>query len=221
MPASYQEELVGVFGHPVTENPTCVMQNAAFTAAGLPWRYLTIEVRSEQLAGAIAGLRAMNFRGINLTIPHKVAVMGLLDEVRPDAAMIGAVNTVRADGSGRLIGENTDGKGFLRGIREDAGMDPAGKNVVILGAGGAARAVAVELLLADVGALTIVNRSAVRGQQMVANLVKHFPGNAPRFVEWRGAQRVGREVDILINATSIGLYPDTSMPEVNLDEARS
>lgn len=221
MPTNYKQELVGVFGHPVAENPTCVMQNAAFDAAGLDWRYLTIEVRPEQLAAAIGGLRAMNFRGINLTIPHKVAVMALLDEVRPDAAMIGAVNTVRLDAAGRLIGENTDGKGFVRGIREDARFDPAGKNVVILGAGGAARAVAVELLLAGVGGLTIVNRTPARAQQMVANLVKHFPGKVPQFVEWRGRHHVGKEVDILINATSIGLYPDTSIPEVNLDDARA
>ena len=93
--------------------------------------------------------------------------------------------------------------------------------MVILCAGGAARAVAVELLLAGVGKMTVVNRGAARGQQMMGNLLQHFPAKAPRFTEWRGAQRVGKEVDILINATSIGLYPDTSMPEVNLDEARS
>ena len=97
----------------------------------------------------MAGLRALNFQGINLTIPHKVAILPLLDEIAPDAALIGAVNTVRRAGD-RLIGENTDGKGFLRSVREDAGVDPAGKHVIFLGAGGAARAMTVELALAGV-----------------------------------------------------------------------
>jgi len=220
MAANYKEELVGVFGHPVAENPTCVMQNAAFAAAGLNWRYLTIEVRPEQLPAAINGLRGMNFRGINCTIPHKVAVMSLLDEARPDAAMIGAVNTVRVDGRGRLIGENTDGKGFLRGIREDAGMDPAGKSVVILGAGGASRAIAVELALAGVRQIRIANRSVERGQAMVGDLVNRTKVNA-ELVPLVGRYRVGKDVDILINATSIGLYPDVeARPEVQLEEAR-
>ena len=142
-------ELVGVFGDPVDENPTGIMQEAAFAAAGLNWRYITLRVAAADLPAAVAGLRALNFQGINLTIPHKVAILSLLDEVAPDAALIGAVNTVRRAGD-RLIGENTDGKGFLRSIRDDAGVDPAGKRVVFLGAGGAARAMTVELALAGV-----------------------------------------------------------------------
>ena len=127
------------------------MQEAAFAAAGLNWRYITLRVAAADLPAAVAGLRAMNFQGINLTIPHKVAILSLLDEVAPDAALIGAVNTVRRAGD-RLIGENTDGKGFLRSIRDDAGIDPAGKRVVFLGAGGAARAMTVELALAGCAA---------------------------------------------------------------------
>ena len=140
-------ELVGVFGDPVDENPTGIMQEAAFAAAGLNWRYITLRVAAADLPAAVAGLRALNFQGINLTIPHKVAILSHLDEIAPDAALIGAVNTVRRAGD-RLIGENTDGKGFLRSVREDAGVDPAGKRVVFLGAGGAARAMTVELALA-------------------------------------------------------------------------
>src|SRR3982751_2323968 len=127
MASNYKADLVGVFGFPVAETPTCVMQEAAFAAAGINWRYLTVEVRPENLPDAIRGMKAMGFRGVNLTIPHKVAVMALLDEVQPDAAMIGAVNTVRVDAAGRLIGENTDGKGFLRSVRQDGGMDVRGK----------------------------------------------------------------------------------------------
>src|SRR5437868_6637181 len=99
------------------------MQEAAFQALGLNWRYLTVEVAPADLADAVRGARAFGMRGFNLTIPHKVAVMAHLDEIATAAAVIGAVNTVRRDGA-RLIGENTDGKGFLRGVRQDAGVEP-------------------------------------------------------------------------------------------------
>jgi hypothetical protein len=116
--ANYKSELVGVFGSPVAENPTIVMQEAGFRALGLNWRYLNIEVYPQELATAIQGLRAFNMQGINLTIPHKVEVLQYLDEVAPDAQLMGAVNTVRRDGD-RLIGENTDGKGFLQSLKLD------------------------------------------------------------------------------------------------------
>src|SRR5271157_2629092 len=126
MPTNFKAELTACFGQPVAENPTGVMQEAAFAALGLNWRYLTVEVPPAKLRDAILGVRAFGMRGINLTIPHKVAVMEYLDEIAPDAAVIGAVNTVRREGD-RLIGENTDGKGFLRGVRTDAGADPRNK----------------------------------------------------------------------------------------------
>ena len=128
---NYKAELVGVFGHPVAENPTVVMIEAAFRELGLNWRYLNLEVLPEDIEAAVQGLRAMQFQGINLTIPHKVEVLQYLDEVATDAKLMGAVNTVRRDGN-RLIGENTDGKGFLSSIREDAGLDPIGKRIVFL-----------------------------------------------------------------------------------------
>jgi shikimate dehydrogenase len=219
MATDYRFELVGVFGHPVAENPTCVMQEAAFEALGLRWRYLTIDVEQQALPDAIRGIRALGMRGINLTIPHKVAVIPLLDEVSPDAAMIGAVNTVRRQGS-RLIGENTDGKGFLRGVREEAGIDLAGMHVVVLGAGGAARAITVELALAGVAQLTIVNRSVERGKTLCEDLKSRTRAKA-RFVPWQGTYVVGGDPDILVNATSIGLVPDVeAMPAVDLKGAR-
>ena len=212
-------ELVGVLGYPVAENPTCVMQEAAFAALGLPWRYLTIEVKPEALPDAVRGVRAFGMQGINLTIPHKVAVMPLLDEIAPDAAKIGAVNTVRRRGD-RLIGENTDGKGFLRGVREDGGLDPAGKRVVVLGAGGAARAILVELALAGAAHFTIVNRSVERGQALAADLYERTRA-AVDFVPWQGSYAVAAQADILVNATSIGLYPDVdAMPAVDLQGVR-
>jgi len=142
--ANYKAELVGVFGHPVAENPTVVMLESAFAELGLNWRYLTIEVLPEDLGAAMKGLRAFNMRGVNLTIPHKVAVLQYLDEVRPAAALMGAVNTVIREGD-RLIGENTDGKGFMTALTGDAGFSPQGKRAVVLGAGGAARAITVAL----------------------------------------------------------------------------
>jgi shikimate dehydrogenase len=133
----YKAEFAGVLGQPVSENPTGVMQEAAFAACGLNWRYLTVEVAPDQHAEAMRGVRAFGMRGINLTIPHKVAAIEHLDGVGEPAKLIGAVNTVRRDG-GRLIGENTDGQGFLRGVTQDAKIDPKGKRVVLMGAGGAA-----------------------------------------------------------------------------------
>jgi shikimate dehydrogenase len=220
MASNYKHELVGVFGFPVAENPTCLMQEAAFAALGLQWRYLTIEVKPEALPDAIRGVRAMGMMGVNLTIPHKVAVMPLLDEISPDARIIGAVNTVRRDGD-KLIGENTDGKGFLRGVREQAGIDPAGKNILVLGAGGAARAITVELALAGAGRITIWNRSAERGEALCRDLKARTPADA-HFVPWRETCQVGPDVDIVVNATSIGLFPDTeAMPDVDFKKAKS
>lgn len=219
MAVSYKAELVGVFGYPVAENPTCVMQEAAFNQLGLQWRYLTIEVKPDALADAMRGMRAMAFQGINLTIPHKVAVMQYLDEIAEDAAKIGAVNTVRRLGD-KLIGENTDGKGFLRGVREEASIDPQGKKIVIMGAGGAARAIAVELALARAAEIIVYNRSNERGEAMVKDLVSRTGAKAS-FKPWMTTYAITDDVDILVNATSIGLYPDVdAVVDVNLEGAQ-
>ena len=219
MAANFKAELVACFGRPVAENPTGVMQEAAFRAAGLNWRYLTVEVSPADLADAMRGMRAFGLRGANFTIPHKVAVIEHLDELTPAARAIGAVNTVvRRDG--RLIGENTDGKGFLRGVRQDAGLEPFGQRVVVLGAGGAARAVATELAFAGVADLLVVNRSVERGEAMVADL-RAATGFPARFEAWTGTFRVPGDCDLLANATSIGLFPDVdAMPDVDLDAAK-
>lgn len=216
----YKAELVGCFGQPVAENPTGVMQEAGFRAAGLNWRYLTIEVSPDNLRDAVQGVRAFGMRGINLTIPHKVAVIEYLDELTEAARLIGAVNTVISR-NGWLVGDNTDGKGFLRGLRNDAGCDPGGKRVVMLGAGGAARAIGTELLVAGVSDLLVVNRSAPRGEATVSHLRKGTHGPV-RFEQWQGTYKVPAEADLLVNATSIGLFPNAgAMPDVNLDRANS
>jgi shikimate dehydrogenase len=216
---SYKADLVGCFGYPVAENPTGVMQEAAFRERGLNWRYLTIEVRPEQLADAVLGLRAFNMRGINLTIPHKVAVIRYLDRLSPEAELIGAVNTVVHE-AGQLVGHNTDGKGFLLAVRDDAGVDLRGKRLVFLGAGGAARAMSVEMALAGASHITIVNRTRGRGDELAAHL-RARTGAATESVAWEGDFVVPRETDMLINATSIGLFPNVAeMPRVALSSIR-
>lgn len=215
MVTSLRHDLVGAFGDPIDENPTGVMMEPAFAAAGLNWRYQLLHVSAPDLSAAVAGARALGFRGFNLTIPHKVAILEHLDAIAPDAALMGAVNTVRREGD-RLIGENTDGKGFLRSIREDAGVDPGGKSAVFLGAGGAARAMTVELALAGVEHLTIVNRSLERGTELVKLLTEKTHAKV-QFVPWIDAYRVPEGTDILVNATSIGLFPNTGdIPAVDM-----
>ncbi len=210
----YIEQLVGVFGHPVAENPTVVLQQAAFHALELPWRYLTIEVYPEDLPSAMAGLKAFNMRGINLTIPHKQQVLDFLDELSPAAQLIGAVNTV-INRDGILVGENTDGKGFIRSLTEDAKADVSGKHILILGAGGAARAIAVELALAGAGKITIINRSADRGTDL-CRLISDKVKIPAHFIQWEGTAAVPEDADIIVNATSIGLPPDDDLiPDID------
>lgn len=203
-PLNFKQELTACFGQPVAENPTQVMMEAAYRHHGLDWRYLTIEVAPQDLAAAVAGARAMGFRGFNCTIPHKVAVIEHLDGLGESAALMGAVNCVVRRGD-QLIGENTDGKGFVKSLREL--IDPTGKRVVMFGAGGAARAIGVEVALAGATHITIVNRSIERGQELTDLLNDRVPAEA-QFVSWEGEYDVPEGTDIVINATSIGLFPD-------------
>jgi shikimate dehydrogenase len=201
----FRQELVGVFGQPVDENPTQAMIEAGFAAAGLDWRYLTIEVEPAALGEAVRGARAMGFRGFNCTIPHKVAVVEHLDGLGRSAALIGAVNCVVRRGD-ELVGENTDGAGFLEAVRRRS--DPAGTRAVILGAGGAARAIAVELALAGAASITVVNRGAERGRELGALLGGVESPAEVRVEELGSGFRVPADADLVVNATSIGLYPN-------------
>src|SRR5437868_2699554 len=137
-------ELVGCMSQGAAGNPSVAMVEAAFVHQGLPWRYVNLEIPPAELPAAVRGARAMGFRGFNLSMPHKVTVIPLLDGLGESAALIGAVNCVVLR-DGQLIGENTDGKGFLTSLRSV--IDPGGKRIVLFGAGGAARAVAVELAM--------------------------------------------------------------------------
>jgi shikimate dehydrogenase len=195
------QEIVGVFGQPVAGNPTQYIVEKAFQRAGLDWRYLTLEVAPQDLADAVRGARAMGFRGFNCTIPHKVAVLQYLDRTSEAAGLMGAVNCVHRVGN-ELVGENTDGKGFLESLRTIC--DPAGKKIVLLGAGGAARAIAVEVGLGGAAEITVVNRNPTRGYELV-DLINERVHVTAVYAPWPDPYEVPAGTDVLINATSIGL----------------
>ena len=195
-------QYVAVFGDPVEGNPTSTMQNAAFEHAGLDWRYLDITVKAEDLADAIKAARVLGFGGLNCTIPHKVAVIPLLDGLEPSAEISGACNTIVRQPDGRLIGSNTDGSGFVWSIR-DSGYDPSGLDVVLLGAGGAARAVSVELALAGAKRVTIANRTASRRDELVAILSGKTSVEAVS-LPWEGTLAVPA-CDVLVDCTPVGM----------------
>jgi len=203
-------------GQPVAGNPTQFMMERAFDAAGLEWRYLTLEVSPASLEDALRGFRAMGFKGGNFTIPHKVAVIPFLDQLSPAAELMGAVNCIHRQGD-TLMGENTDGKGFVQSLRQLT--DPSGKKVIVLGAGGAARAIAVELGMSGVAEITIVNRAAARGEELAALLNERVKASA-RFEPWLGDYSVPADTDIVINATSIGLGDADARVPLDYDSLR-
>lgn len=211
MPDSPIQKIVCCMGLPVAGNPTQFMMERAFSAAGLDWRYLTLEVAPNDLATAIGGMRSMGFRGGNFTLPHKVSVIEHLDRLSEAAQLMGAVNCVSNE-NGALVGENTDGKGFVESLRQIT--DPTGKRIVLFGGGGAARAIAVELALAGVESMTIANRTAERGESLVA-LLNERTETPAEFVLWDSEFSIPEDADVVINATSIGLgAPQDRLPIV-------
>jgi len=204
MPTSFLSTLTGSFSMPAAENPTVAMIEAAYRHHGLDWRYINCEVAPNLLGDAVRGARAMGWAGFNCSIPHKVSVIEHLDGLGESAGIIGAVNTVVRRGD-RFIGENTDGKGFVQALRPI--IDPKGKSVLIFGAGGAARAVSVEMALAGARRITLVNRGRESGQALV-DLLNSRTATDANFLHWTGTVTVPAETEILINTTSIGLYPD-------------
>ena len=204
MSRNFLSQLTGSFAMPAAENPTVAMVEAAYQHHGLDWRYINCEVPPEKLADAVLGARAMGWAGFNCSLPHKVEVIQYLDGLGASAEVIGAVNcAVRRDG--KFIGENTDGKGFLQSLQDV--IDPKGLRAVMFGAGGAARACAVEMALAGLAHITIVNRDAKRGQVLVDLINSKTPAKA-ELVVWDHAFVVPADTAIVVNATSIGLYPD-------------
>jgi shikimate dehydrogenase len=213
-PLNFLSLLTGSFATPAAENPTVAMVESAYRHHGLDARYINCEVEPGMLGDAVRGARAMGWAGFNCSIPHKVAVIEHLDGLAESAEVIGAVNcVVRRDD--RLIGENTDGQGFMEALRTL--IDPAGITLVVLGAGGAARAIAVEAALAGVAAVTIVNRDRSRGSELVAVLEEKTPARAA-LVPWDSPFRVREAIDVVVNDTSVGLFPDVGA-RVGVDPA--
>ena len=212
--------LCGIIGDPVEHTMSPAMHNAAFAKLGLDFWYVPFRVKPEDLAQAVAGMKALNIRGLNVTIPHKVAIIPFLDELDPLAEKIGAVNTVVND-NGVLQGYNTDAAGFLDALIQK-GVEPKGKGVVVLGAGGAARA--VSFVLAERGAhLIILNRRLELdwAAELAGQLAQTF-GREVEALELteRNLARALEEAYILVNATSVGMSPNIDETLVTSDVLR-
>jgi len=208
----YRSELIGLFGYPVDENATVVIMEAAFRELDLNYRYITTKVYPKGLETAIAALKALNMKGTHITIPHKVEVLRYLDHISETAALMGAVNTIYLR-DGETYGENTDGKGFITSLYDNA-VEMKGRRVVILGAGGAARAMTVELASAGVAHITIVNRNREKGEALVA-LLNNKTQTSAQYSPWDKPYMIPADTDILVNATSVGMYPDPSVPDID------
>lgn len=204
-PTALRPALTGSFSSPAGGNPTGAMVEAAFRHAGILARFVNCDVPPERLPDAVRGAVAMGWIGFNLSLPNKQVVIELLDALAPSAALIGAVNCVQITDDG-LIGNNTDGQGFVQALRQR--RDPSGLDVVLFGAGGAARAIAVELALAGAARLTIVNRSLARAEEIV-RIIRDNTSTEAVAAPRNSPFAVAAETDVVVNATSIGLAPDT------------
>lgn len=198
------ESKLGIIGYPIGHSISPVFQQAALDHLGIDATYLAHQVAPEEVAEFVNGLRSPGIFGINVTVPHKEAVIPHLDEVDEWASSAGAVNTI-VNRNGCLTGHNTDGSGFLRSLREAAGFDPTGKRVLVLGAGGAARGVVLALVRQQVGHLTIANRTVERAQRL-AELAKNGGVEADA-TGLRGSEvgDAAASADLIVNCTTIGM----------------
>jgi len=198
---------VAIIGYPLGHTISPAMHNAAYKHLGLDYEYIPLEVPPEDLSKAVEGLRALHFAGFNVTIPHKEAIVPYLDEVTKLARRIGAVNTVQNQ-EGKLIGYNTDGPGFVESLKAEAGFDPKGKKVVILGAGGAGRAVAVSL--AQEGAQTIYLYDVLL--KKAQNLAEYLSDNFNSSIQALPLASLPASLtksQLLVNCSPLGMHPKT------------
>lgn len=201
------KKIVGLIGYPLDHSVSPAMHNAVYRQMGLAYEYIPFEVEPEDLPEALAGLRALHIAGFNVTIPHKETIVPLLDEVTKLARVIGAVNTVENQ-EGRLVGYNTDGPGFIESLREDAGFEPVGKKVVVIGAGGASRAVST--ILAEVGVLDLTLSDLMDDK---AKLLAEYLGTAfdspCRHASLDSAELRAAiaEADLVVNTSPLGMAP--------------
>jgi shikimate dehydrogenase len=188
-------KLAAVIGWPARHSLSPVIHNAAFSSLGLDWRFVAFDVAEDATAEAIAGMRALGLSGLSVTMPHKAAVAALVDRLSPDAEALGAVNCV-VPGPGYLLGENTDGAGFIDALQHDEGFDPDGRRCVVLGAGGAGRAVVRALGRAGASDVVVVNRSPGPGQAAAV-----LAGRVGRV----GGPEEVSAADLVVNATPLGM----------------
>jgi shikimate dehydrogenase len=198
--------IYGIFGDPVSHSLSPLMQNEALHLAGIDAVYLPFHVRPSQLGSAVQGVRALQIRGVNVTVPHKEAILEYLDEIDAQARLIGAVNTV-VNRDGHLVGYNTDAPGLVRALEEDLQFAPAGKQILLLGAGGASRAALVALAKAGAAGITVANRNPERARSLVSEFSALWPGTSFAHVDMGGEtlRPVLDRSDLLVNSTSVGL----------------
>lgn len=213
VPVTGATRLTGIIGDPVAHSRSPAMHNAAFRALGLDWVYVPFPVRPEALPAAVAGLRALGARGFNVTVPHKEAVVPLLDELAPAARVIGAVNTVVAEG-GRLVGHNTDGEGFSRALHEAHRFRAGRSRALVLGAGGSARAVCDQLAREGIPAIRICNRTGEKAEALAAHIRRHHPGCEAKALPWSPLDHRAaiNWAELIVNTTSVGLRPEDPSP---------
>ncbi|WP_436796202.1 shikimate dehydrogenase [Actinospongicola halichondriae] len=194
--------LAGVIGWPVRHSRSPVIHNAAFAAVGIDWTYLALPVAPGTVPAALAGMHALGIEGLSVTMPHKTAVAAALERLTDDATALGAVNCVFRDGE-HLVGDNTDGGGFVDSLRHDQGIDPSGMRCVVFGAGGAARAVVRSLAGAGAERIAVANRRPERAA-VAASLA-----GALGVVDDGTALA---SADLVVNATPVGMGDDDAMP---------
>ena len=199
-------KIVGIFGDPIAHSLSPVMQNAAIKAGGIDAVYVPFHVLPENLGPAVASIRTLGLIGVNVTVPHKEMVIPFLDEIDPAAELVGAVNTI-VNRAGRLIGFNTDGEGLIRGLEEDLSFSVPTKKIIVLGAGGAARAAIVALAGSAAAEITIINRSLDKAERLVSDFSVKFPGTKITALplEEPVVTPVLAAADLLLNTTVVGL----------------
>ncbi|NLA58110.1 MAG: shikimate dehydrogenase [Firmicutes bacterium] len=206
--------VLGVIGDPIAHSLSPAMQNAALEALGLDYVYVPFHVSPLHVKEAIAGMKALGIRGLNVTIPHKVAVIDYIDEIEPVAGLIGAVNTISNQG-GYLVGYNTDACGFLRSLKEEAKRDPQGQRITIMGAGGSARAIGFQLAVSQIEYLVIANRT----KSSAVALADEIGAKTKCSTVGIGLEELESYLpvtDILINTTPLGMHPQVdTMPPVD------
>lgn len=204
--------VVGVMADPVAHSMSPPMHNRAFAVRGLDMVYVPLHVKPEALGAAVEAIRALNLVGVNVTIPHKVAIVQHLDTLSEHARFVGAVNTV-VNRDGVLEGHNTDGAGFVRSLRKEAQFEPRGRRLLIVGAGGAAQAIAVQLALEGAAELVVANRTVEKAVQL-AELVEQAGGSARAVALSELTADVVAACDAIVHTTSWGMAPDNEVPPI-------